>query len=158
VDTTRIRDPGSGESGRSRSQPPRSQVPIPPIFESVPRYHRLPRSALRAQLRAAALQILAAGCRISVQRLRALGVRGGTAALIALREELVASGRLPPEAAAHPYTRRLHPPGKAAIPPPEPKPPRPLTGDRRSRRLIRAYDRAARRIFGRERARRIGAA
>jgi hypothetical protein len=133
-------------------------------FESVPRYHRLPRSVLRAQLRAAGLAIVAAGQRVSVQRLREHGVRGSTAALITIREEMVAAGDLPPEAAARVYARPVHPPGRAArLPDPQPPPVAPpvvkskprLT---RCRRLVRRYNRAARRIFGRERARRIGAA
>lgn len=158
-------------------------------FEAVPRYHHLPRSVLCAQLRSAALAILATGQTVSVQRLRECGVRGATAALIALREELVAAGELPPEAAARVYARPVHPPGKASYqlgsnqrsaissqqfnssltadkliadcsraeccPLTAPK----LTrAQRRSRRLIRRYNSAVRRIFGRQRARQIGAA
>jgi hypothetical protein len=175
-------------------------------YEAVPRYRRQPRAVLRAQLRSAGLQILAAGERVSVQRLREYGVRGGTAQLIAMREEMVAAGELPPQAAARIYAHSLHPPGRKlsvdscqlssklsvdssqlsvgegfsspttdnrrAGPPqgwvrrvgsqpdkqlttPRPKLSR---AQRQSRRLIREYNSAARNIFGRERAREIGAA
>jgi len=150
-------------------------------FEAVPKWHRLPRSVLRAQLRSAALAILATGQTVSVQRLRGCGVRGGTAALIALREELVAAGELPPEAAARVYASPMHPPGRARLsvdgcqlsvgtapssslsaPTTEncqPTTPKRLTrAQRRSRRLIRRYYLAVRHVFGRQRARQIGAA
>jgi hypothetical protein len=133
-------------------------------FEAVPRHARLPRAVLRAQLRLAALSLLAAGERVSVQRLRKHGVRGGTAALIALRDELIARGELPPEAGARVYTHCPHPSGKASPPPVDvARPhvddkPRPSRVQRRFRRLIREYDSAVRRIFGRHRARQIGAA
>ena len=82
-------------------------------YESVPRYFRMPRDVHREHLRVIALALLEAGERVSVVRLRECGVRGGTAALIALRQELVASGELPPEAAARVYARPLHAPGKS---------------------------------------------
>jgi hypothetical protein len=152
-------------------------------YESVPRYLRMPRDVHREHLRVIALALLEAGERVSVQRLRECGVRGGTAALIALRQELVASGELPPEAAARVYARPVHPPGKASRPLPTPpgarfQPPpvapvaqpgetlqagsvdaRPkLTrAQRRSRRLIERYDSAVGHIFGLDRARQIGA-
>ena len=91
-------------------------LPERTTFESVPRYYRLPPSVLRDQLRSAALALLAAGERVSTQKLRECGVRGGTKALIALREELVAAGELPPEAAARVYAPPTHPPGKASRP------------------------------------------
>lgn len=128
-------------------------------FESVPKYFRLPRAVLRAQLRAAGLAILAQGQRVTVQRLREHGVRGGTAALIALREELVAAGELPPDAGARVYARPWHPPGKAVHPAPVPDAKPKLTrAQRRIRRLVRRYNNAVWCIFGRERAREIGAA
>lgn len=145
-------------------------------FESVPRYRRLPPSVLRAQLRSAALALLANGERVSTQKLRECGVRGGTKALIALREELVAAGELPPEAAARVYAPPVHPPGKASRPlpipsgarlqpppPPVPQPqvdarPRLTRAQRRSKRLIERYNSAVRNIFGLQRARQIGAA
>ena len=146
-------------------------------FESVPRYYRLPPSVLRAQLRSAALALLAAGERVSTQKLRECGVRGGTKALIALREELVAAGELPPEAAARVYAPPTHPPGRASRPLPtlsgdhlQPPPVVPLAqpdvdarpkltrSQRRSRRLIERYNSAVRHIFGLERAQQIGAA
>ena len=151
-----------------------SMQPQPTIFESVPRYRRLPPSVLRAQLRSAALALLAAGERVSTQKLRECGVRGGTKALIALREELVAAGELPPEAAARIYAPPTHPPGKASrplptlsesrlLPPPVPQPdidakPKLTRSQRRSRRLVEEYNSAVRNIFGRDRARQIGAA
>ena len=46
----------------------------------------MPRAVLRDQLRSVALRMLAAGERVSTQRLREYGVRGGTAQLIALRQ------------------------------------------------------------------------
>lgn len=142
-------------------------------FESVPRYFRLPPSLLRAQLRSAALALLANGERVSTQKLRECGVRGGTKALIALREELVAKGELPPEAAARVYAPSTHPPGKASRPPPpqlQPPPVAPVAqpdvdarpkltrSQRRSRHLIQEYNSAVRHVFGVERARQIGAA
>jgi len=166
-------------------------------FEAVPKWHRLPRSVRRAQLRSAALAILAVGGRVSTQRLRECGVRGSTAALIALREELVAAGELPPEAAARVYARPVHPPGRARLSvdgcqlssklsvdssqlsektKTKTAPSQPATDNRqlrtvnrqlttserraqrRSRRLIQRYHSAVRRIFGRQRARQIGAA
>jgi hypothetical protein len=145
-------------------------------WEAVPRYFRMPRAALREQLRTVGLALLAAGERVSVLRLRECGVRGGTAALIAMRRELVAAGELPPEAAARVYAPPLHTPGKRTedgatpqaglppraeektIPPPSSVLRSPsLAKRRRSERLIRQYDSAVRRIFGRERARQIGA-
>jgi hypothetical protein len=129
-------------------------------FEAVPRYARLPRAVLRERLRSAALSILAAGQRVSVQRLREHGVRGGTAALIALRDELIATRKLPPEAGARVYVHCGHLNGKASPPPVDVArhdvdgKPRPS----RVQRLIRQYDSAVRRIFGRQRARQIGAA
>lgn len=170
-------------------------------FECVPRYRHLPWEVLRAQLQSAALSILADGQRVSTQRLREHGVRGGTATLIALREELVASGELPPEAAARVYAPPKHPPGKAsfrslvssqqsAVSIQEFLGPRngdaeELNADRsradkliadggqgrrtkdqgpearrrrRSRRVVQEYNSAVRCIFGRARARQIGAA
>jgi len=133
-------------------------------FESVPRYAHLPRAVLREQLRSAALSLLAAGQRVSVQRLRERGVRGGTAALIALRDELVAAGKLPPEAGARVYVHCGHRNGQASPPPVDvglryvDDKPRPSRVQRRIRRLIRQYDSAVRRIFGAQRATRIGAA
>jgi hypothetical protein len=133
-------------------------------FESVPRYAHLPRAVLSAQLRSAALSILAAGQRVSVQRLREHGVRGGTAALIALRDELVAAGKLPPEAGARVYVHCGHRNGQASPPPvdvAQPKvddKPRLSHVQRRIKRLIREYDSAVRRIFGNDLAHRIGAA
>jgi hypothetical protein len=133
-------------------------------FEAVPRYARLPRAVLREHLRSAALSILATGQRVSVQRLRERGVRGGTAALIALRDELIATGGLPREAGARVYAHCPHRNGKASPPPVDvARPdvddkPRPSRVQRRFKRLIREYDSAVRRIFGRQRARRIGAA
>ena len=142
-------------------------------FESVPRYRRLPSSVLRDQLRLAALALLANGQRVSTQKLRECGVRGGTKALIALREELVAAGEIPPEAAARVYAPPVHPPGKASRPPPphlQPPPvvpvarpdidarPKLTRAQRRSRRLVEEYNSAVRNIFGRQRARQIGAA
>jgi hypothetical protein len=147
--------------------------PTTSTFESVPRYFRLPPSVLRAQLRSAALALLANGERVSTQRLRECGVRGATAALIKLREELVAAGELPPEAAARVYAPPTHPPGKASRPPPphlQPPPvatvvqpdvdakPKLTRAQRRSRRLVQEYNSAVRCIFGRQRARQIGAA
>jgi hypothetical protein len=162
-------------------------------FESVPRYRHLPWEVLRAQLRSAALAILADGQRVSTQRLREHGVRGGTAALIKLREELVAAGELPPEAAARVYAPPKHQPGKASFRSlvsslsagssqrtaissqefnsliadkliadggqgPRTKGQGPRTkAQRRSRRLVRQYNSAVRSIFGRARARQIGA-
>ena len=90
-------------------------LPERTTFESVPRYYRLPPSVLRDQLRSAVLALLAAGERVSTQKLREYGVRGGTKALIALREELVAAGELPPEAAAR-VRPPTHPPGKRPAP------------------------------------------
>lgn len=155
-------------------------LPERTTFESVPRYYRLPPSVLRDQLRSAALALLAAGERVSTQKLRECGVRGGTKALIALREELVAAGELPPEAAARVYAPPTHPPGKASRPLPilsamdggrarlEPPPvaqpdnidarPKLTRAQRRSRRLIERYNSAVRHVFGVERARQIGAA
>jgi hypothetical protein len=148
----------------------------PTTFEAVPRYFRLPPAVLRAQLCSAALALLANGERVSTQKLREYGVRGGTKALIALREELVAAGELPPEAAARVYAPPTHPPGKASrdfrlpiadcglnetrgaqskIKNPKSKMTR---AQRRSRRLIGMYDSAVRNIFGQERAQEIGAA
>ncbi len=143
-------------------------------FESVPRYYRQPRTVLRDQLRAAALALLADSQRVSVLRLRECGVRGGTAALIALRQELVASGELPPEAAARIYARPLHPPGKKLSvdssqlsenstenrqPFERSSNKQPTTAkQRRSRRLIERYNSAVRNVFGEDRARQIGAA
>jgi hypothetical protein len=132
-------------------------------FEAVPRYARLPRAVLRERLRSAALSILAAGQRVSVQRLREHGVRGGTAALIALREELVATRKLPLEAGARLYTHCPHRNGQASPPPVDvglrhvDDKPRPSRVQRRIRRLIREYDSAVRRIFGAQRATQIGA-
>jgi len=83
-------------------------------FECVPKHAHLPRSAQRAQVLAAALELLALGQRVSVQRLREHGVRGGTARLIEIRDKLIAAGKLPPEASARFYTRCLHPHGKAS--------------------------------------------
>ena len=86
----------------------------PTTYEAVPRYYRMPRAVLRDQLRVAVLALLDAGERVSVLRLRQCGIRGGTAQLIALRQELVATGELPPEAAARVYAPPKHPPGKAS--------------------------------------------
>ncbi len=152
-------------------------------FESVPRYFRMPRDVHREHLRVIALALLEAGERVSVLRLRECGVRGGTAALIALRQELVATGELPPEAAARVYARPLHQPGKKlsvdSSQLSEKTPSSPLTTDnrqlttlrerssnkqpttakqRRSRRLIERYNSAVRNVFGEDRARQIGAA
>lgn len=133
-------------------------------FEAVPRYAHLPRAVLREQLRSAALSILAADQRVSVQRLREHGVRGGTAALIALREELIATRKLPPEAGARVYVHCGHRNGQASPPPVDvglrhvDDKPRPSRVQRRIRRLIREYDSAVRRIFGPDLARQIGAA
>ena len=128
-------------------------------FESVPRYCRLPQAVLRAQLRSAGLAILATGATVSVQRLREHGVREGPASSSRVREELVAAGELPPGAAARVYARPVHPPGKAAPPPPDPDAKPTLTrAQRRIRRLVRRYNRAVRNIFGRDLARQIGAA
>jgi hypothetical protein len=150
--------------------------PQPTTFEAVPRYFRLPPAVLRAQLRSAALALLANGERVSTQRLRECGVRGGTAALIKLREELVAAGELPAEAAARVYAPPTHPPGKASrdfrlpiadfglneIRAPQSKIQNPKSkmtrAQRRSKRLVEEYHSAVRNIFGRERARQIGAA
>jgi hypothetical protein len=148
----------------------------------------MPRDVLRVQLRSVALAILADGERVSTQRLREHGVRGGTAVLIQLREELVASGELPPEAAARVYAPPKHPPGKSSqrtaissqefssliadkLTADRSRADRSradkLTADssdsdgrsrRRSRRLVQEYNIAVRRIFGRARARQIGAA
>ena len=124
-------------------------------------------------MRSAALALLANGERVSTQKLRECGVRGGTKALISLREELVAAGELPPEAAARIYAPPVHPPGKAFRPPPphlQPPPVAPVAqpdidarpkltrSQRRSKRLVEKYNSAVRNIFGRERARQIGAA
>ncbi|MGZ3299311.1 MAG: hypothetical protein ACXWPK_00170 [Isosphaeraceae bacterium] len=142
-------------------------------YESVPRYRRLPKAVLRAQLQSAALLILAEGQTVSTQRLRECGVRGGTAQLIALREELGATGELPPEAAARVYAPPKHPPGKASIvhrvhgPSGPSNAPEglPRTKDhgpegrrrRWSRRLVQEYNSAVRNVFGQARAREIGA-
>jgi hypothetical protein len=159
----------------------------PTTFESVPRYYRLPRAVHREQLRDAVLELLAAGERVSVLRLRQCGIRGGTAQLIALRQELVATGELPPEAAARIYAPQKHPPGRSVErgacgverdkstphdPRPKPHDVKAVGGQgrrtkdqgpdglrrRRSRRLVREYNSAVRHVFGRARAREIGAA
>lgn len=129
-----------------------------------------PEEVLRAKVLRAAREILAAGEDISAKRLRARGVRGASDRLGKIRAELVASGDLPPEAGAGAYSQAVtSPPFRCGPASPE-SPPSPVAqadpGDkpsltraqRRTRRLVRRYNRAVRNIFGRDLARQIGAA
>ena len=155
--------------------------PRPPALPSPSGYGPGPLSpVLRARVRAAGLDLTAAGLRVSAQSLRRRGVRGGTALLIGIRDELIAAGELPPEA-RRVYTRTsLGPrasqavlsrpePSQAGLSRPEPSQsvlsrPEPSQGPpkgrarRRMRGAIAEYNCAVRRIFGADRAGQIGAA
>ena len=94
----------------------------------------------------AARAILDEGLRVSVGTLRARGVRGSTAQLIAIRVQLVAEGRLPPEAGLRKYIKS--PIRNAAMTPAAPPPaappaaeikPRPGRRSRFTRRMIKLY-------------------
>ena len=142
------------------------------IYQRKHAWVQTPVEVMRAQVLRAAREILAAGEVISAQRLRAHGVRGASDRVAKIRAELVASGDLPPGAEARSYTKQLRvvscqlsekrktapsPPTTDNRQPTTDKPP--LTrAHRRIRRLIWRYNSAAWRIFGRERARQIGAA
>jgi hypothetical protein len=65
----------------------------------------IPEETLRAEILRASREILAAGQRVSRVRLGEYGVRGAVDRIIRVRKELVASGDLPPEAAAREYDR-----------------------------------------------------
>ena len=89
-------------------------------FEAVPKHMRAPTASLVAEVLRTSLTILADGGHVTTPRLRVYGVRGATAKLIAIRDDLIATGKLPPEAGSRKYEQRLAPNGKASLPPPEP--------------------------------------
>jgi hypothetical protein len=77
---------------------------------------------LRAGILRAAREILARGERVSTRRLRLHGVRGASNRIIKIRENLVASGELPPEAGARTYQYQYpdyHPARRPVMPPTE---------------------------------------
>ncbi len=118
-------------------------------FNRIPKQKHQPLESVRSRLRTVAMEMLAAGERISFDGLRARGVRGSTQRIRALRLELVAAGELPPEAGPRTYVQRAAENGKASLPPPPP-PPTPKVAVSKSARQTRTWLR----MYGIERLRR----
>lgn len=78
---------------------------MPSLDKHAPKRPRQSPAAQRAAVLAAAIKVHAAGNHITATTLRGYGVRGANQTLDRLRDELIASGELPPEAAARRYVR-----------------------------------------------------
>ncbi|MGO8949910.1 MAG: hypothetical protein ACLQUY_20090 [Ktedonobacterales bacterium] len=117
------------------------------VYERRDQWNWTSTEVLRAKILRASCEILNAGEWVTLRRLRAHGVCGTTNRMCKIREELVASGELPPEAGAHIQERR-----KVTVPPRPELPPVLLPPIRKPRRRSKLHTICVK-LYGRERMR-----